>query len=43
MTFSEVASAMKPSGAITGTRPAATSPGSTTPRTPPKWSPWLCE
>ena len=30
-------------GAMTGTRPESTSSWDTTPRTPPKWSAWLCE
>ncbi len=41
ITFSDTASARKPAGATTGTRPDATSAGSTTPARPPKWSMWL--
>ena len=41
MTFSATACSMKPSGAITLTLPASTSPWLTMPRTPPKWSLWL--
>ena len=41
-TFSATACSMKPSGAMMDTLPARTSASSTTPRTPPKWSTWLC-
>ena len=39
-TFSETASIRNRSGAQIGIAPSARS---STPRTPPKWSPWLCE
>jgi hypothetical protein len=39
-TFSDTAWARKPSGAITGTRPEATSSSVMIPFTPPKWSTW---
>lgn len=41
-TFSEIAYSMKASGAMIFTLPERTSASSTTPRTPPKWSAWLC-
>ena len=41
-TFSLTACSRKPSGAMTGMRPDATSSSATTPRAPPKWSTWLC-
>jgi hypothetical protein len=41
ITFSLTASNVNPSGATIRTRPAATSSGEHTPRTPPKWSAWL--
>ena len=34
---------MKFFGVISGTLPDLTSASSTTPRVPPKWSPWVCE
>ena len=41
-TLSEIAASMKPSPAMSITLPLLTSASSTTPRTPPKWSPCEC-
>ena len=41
-TFSLIAASVKPSGAMTWQRPAATSSAVVTPLTPPQWSMWLC-